>query len=431
VFSGEAPNLAVLPFAVLLLAAFLALRTDPARQAIIAWLAVPFLGYNFVVALGLTHIYTTVPAWALLAALGWQRLSTRNKKLPSRPTPPSPTSNLQSPNPQPSREASNPHPLFPNLLISTLFLLCTLFLWNAFVQHDTEYWQDYPTGNLSIFWDPYDQPPQAGFFGFAHRAGWKAVGQKIAESVLVGDYSSNEEPDVTTWYTRGAPRACDPQPEFYFLAGDLIDPVSTPDDIINANYQEIGHVTLPNQKQMRIMQHRPTTLALGALNQTALARAFDQSARPVAFARSARGTQPANANFGHRVRLIGFDLDTRRAYPGGRVPVTLYWQALAPMETSYQVFTHLEGHGGPVAQSDGVPVCWTYPTDAWRPGQIIADQHAIVLAPDVPPGGYPLEIGLYRPDTFERLDLLDRAGNPAGTSLTLATVEITELERED
>ena len=28
--------------------------------------------------------------------------------------------------------------------------------------------------------------------------------------------------------------------------------------------------------------------------------------------------------------------------------------------------------GGPVAQADGVPVCWRYPTDAWRPGQIIA-----------------------------------------------------------
>ena len=42
--------------------------SDQARQAI-GWLAVPFLGYNFVVALGLTHIYTTVPAWALLAGL--------------------------------------------------------------------------------------------------------------------------------------------------------------------------------------------------------------------------------------------------------------------------------------------------------------------------------------------------------------------------
>ena len=74
-------------------------------------------------------------------------------------------------------------------------------------------------------WDEFVQAcPQATFF---HRAGWKTIGQKIAGGELAGDYGSNEEPDVTTWYTRGAPRACDPQPEFYFLADDLIDPVVT------------------------------------------------------------------------------------------------------------------------------------------------------------------------------------------------------------
>jgi 4-amino-4-deoxy-L-arabinose transferase-like glycosyltransferase len=73
----------ILPFAGLLLAALIALMLaglfppDPAQdnptvylQALVIWLAVPFLGYNFVVALGLTHIYTVIPAWSLLAALG-------------------------------------------------------------------------------------------------------------------------------------------------------------------------------------------------------------------------------------------------------------------------------------------------------------------------------------------------------------------------
>jgi hypothetical protein len=100
------------------------------------------------------------------------------------------------------------------------------------------------------------------------------------------------------------------------------------------------------------------------------------------------------------VRLIGYNLDTRRAYPGGRIPVTLVWQALAPIESSYQVFTHLSTPDGPAAQADGVPVCWSYPTDAWRPGQIIADQRAIALPPEITPGIYPLEVGLYHPETL-------------------------------
>jgi hypothetical protein len=366
---------------------------------------VSFLGYNFVVALGLTHIYTTVPAWSLLAGLSWHYFFDRPLSKPLR------------------RSFFTRRPL-PNILLLGLAFLATLFLWNAFVRHDVEYLQDYPAGQLNLFWTPYDQPPQTGFFGFAHRAGWKAVGQKIAAGELAGDYGSNEEPDVTAWYTRGAARACDPQPEFYFLADDLVDPTPIPTERIAAGYSEIGRVTVANQKQMQILQQMPVTLALGELDESALAKKFDLSAVPAAFARSARGATPAEVNFGHLVRLVGYSLDTRRAYPGGRIPVTLYWQALAPIPAGYHVFAHLENESGPVAQADGEPVCWRYPTNLWRPGQIIADQHAISLPAELSSGAYPLEVGLYLPDTFQRLDRLDQAGNPAGTSVTLTHVTI-------
>jgi len=400
----ETLDLTILPFALLFGTAFLVSPLTGGQAALLLWLAVPFLGYNFIVALGLTHIYTTVPAWSLLAAMGWHQLI----DLPLH------------------RLASSRPAWFARAGLGVGLILATIFLWNAFVRHDVEYWQDYPAGKLWFYWDPYETPPEAGFFGFAHRAGWKAIGQKISTGELSGDYSSNEEPDVTTWYTRGAPRACDLKPEFYFLADDLIDPVELPLDIITASYKEAGKVVLPNQKQMRIMQQLPASLDLGRLDEAGLARAFDQSARPAAFARSARGSQPVQANFGNLVQLIGYDLDTRRAWPGGRIPVTLYWQPLAPIPLSYQIFTHLESGSGPVAQADGVPVCWSYPTDLWRPGQIIADQHAILISPDTPPGRYSLEVGLYLADSFERLDLLDIAGNPAGVGITLTDVEIRD-----
>jgi hypothetical protein len=400
----QSPNLAILPFAFTFVGVFLAFPFTSVRQALVIWLAVPFLGYNFIVALGLTHIYTTVPAWSLLAALGWHQLITNNGHAP--------VNSYRLP--------------IAYLLLSLFFLLSTIFLWNAFVRHDVEYWQDYPEGNLAIFWDPYSEPPQAGLFGFAHRTGWKSIGQKINTGELAGDYGSNEEPDVTAWYTRGAPRACDLQPEYYFLAEDLIDPITIPEEIIEIDYANIGQVALPNQKQLRIVQLVPPTNTLGELDEVELSLKFDGTARPAAFARSARGSEPAETNFGHVIRLMGYDLDTRRAYPGGRVPVTLYWQALGPIQSSYQVFTHLESPRGLVAQSDGVPVCWSYPTDAWQPGQIIADHHAITIPADTLPGEYSLAVGLYLPDTFQRLDVLDIAGNPAGTSFRLAVVKIRD-----
>jgi hypothetical protein len=399
-------NWAFLPFVLLFLGAWVVALlhyswSGPASYflALLIWLAIPFLGYNFVVALGLTHIYTIVPAWSLLAAVGWYYcFDHRPVKLSGV--------------------------AISNYLLVGLLIASTIFLWNAFVRHDVEYWQDYPQGNLPLYWTPYAEPPQAGFFGFAHRSGWKAVGQKIVSGELSGDYGSNEEPDVTTWYTRGAPRACDPQPEFYFLADDLIDPVRLPPDLLDAAYSQIGQVTLPNQKQMRIMQLKPNQTTLGNLDEVDLSTAFDQSATPAVFARSARGAVQIEANFSHLVKLIGYSVDTRRAYPGGRIPVALFWQALTPIPISYQVFTHLAGDSGPLAQADGVPVCWSYPTDRWRPGQIIADQHAVYLSPDLPLGNYPLQIGLYQADTLARLDVLDALGNPAGTSVTLTQISI-------
>ena len=405
VFSLGGLNLAIVPFALLLLLAGIATTSERAQQALIMWLAVPFLGYVFVVALGLTHIYTIVPAWSLLAALAWHRLEQA-------------TVNFQF-------SIFNSQFSIANIGLGLVTLSSLIFLWNAFIRHDVAYWQDFPAGNLAFFWSPFEQPPAAGFFGFPHRAGWKSVGHKIVMGELPGDYGSNEEPDVTTWYTRGAPRACDPLPEYYFLADDLIDPVAVPHDIIATSYAPVGRAVLPNGKAMVIQQLQPGQADLGPLDDMALARAFDQSATPAAFARSARGTIERQANFANLVELVGYDLDTRRAYPGGRVPVTLYWQALAPIPASYQVFTHLESEAaGVVAQADGVPVCWTYPTDLWRPGQIITDQHAIAIPAEATGGTYPLQIGFYLPDTFERLDILDEAGNPAGTSLQLEVVEI-------
>lgn len=380
-------DLSVLPFALMLLAAFLVAR-EAASQAVIVWLAVPFLGYNFVVALGLTHIYTIVPAWSLLAGLAWTQLFAGRPRL-------------------------------SHTLLGGLAVVMTVFLANAFIRWDVAYWQDYPAGHLTAFWTPYEHLPPAGFFGFVHRAGWKATGQQL--QAVPGDYGSNEEPDVTTWYMRGAPRACDPLPEFYLLADDLIDPVDVPGDIIAARYAEVGRV--PGRQPMHIMQQTPTTLNFDTLDEAALTQAFDASATPDAFARSARGAIPRTENFGHLVQLTGYDLSTERSYPGGRVPVTLYWQALADMPTGYQVFVHLVGEGL-VTQSDGVPVCWTYPTDQWRPGQLIADQHALALPAEVAPGTYRIEVGLYAPETFQRLDVMDLAGNPAGTHITLTEIQI-------
>jgi hypothetical protein len=445
-------DLAALPFALILLGAFLSSALDHGQRAVVAWLAVPFIGYNFAVALPFTHIYTTVPAWTLLAALTaaqlWNLIQSRVSRRYASPVqvtkPPTPytyptaTSGRLAAAPPVDRDGTGgagsllPTP-YSLLLAACYFLVVILFggyLYSAYLRHDVELWQDWPDSQPALYWTPYTDLPPAGFFGFSHRTGWKEVGALYAEGILKGDYGSNEEPDVTTWYTRGAPRACDPQPEYYLIADDLVDPWPIDPDIIEAGYADIGRVTLPNGKGSTIYQAHPAAAELGHLQTGILSHNFDRTATPDAFARSARGSQPIGANLGGLARLIGYDIVAQRAWPGGRVSITLYWQAQAATTDDYHVFVHLEGDEeagsapGIWGQADGRPVCWTYPTSDWRPGQIIADQHAVTLKPDTPPGDYPLLVGMYLPDTGARLDVLDETGQPVANYIELTTVPV-------
>lgn len=121
-----------------------------------------------------------------------------------------------------------------------------------------------------------------------------------------------------------------------------------------------------------------------------------------------RTFQPPNpaslsgAQFGTDIALYGYDLNESP----GRVNLTLYWQAIQTMTTSYKYFVHLldTATGQPITQADGVPRNWSYPTIAWSPGEFVSDTISLDLTA-VPAGHYQLVVGLYDPDTGRRLPL--------------------------
>jgi hypothetical protein len=117
---------------------------------------------------------------------------------------------------------------------------------------------------------------------------------------------------------------------------------------------------------------------------------------------------PAGYTLGERVALLGYNVDGGELSPGGVLPLTLYWQALAPMETDYTVFVHLLDASGAVrAQRDAPPLDGDYPTSLWDEGEVVKDPHAIPLPPDLSPGRYQVALGLYSLGTMERLPVLD------------------------
>jgi mannosyltransferase len=128
-------------------------------------------------------------------------------------------------------------------------------------------------------------------------------------------------------------------------------------------------------------------------------------------------------DFGRRIMLLGYELDARRASSGGRLTITLFWQAEKALQKDYNVFVHLETDKI-YAQSDGLPACWKYPTSLWRDGQIVTDHHALSLPADIPPGKYPLLVGWYNPADDSRLEILDKAGQPIANNYSIAEIEI-------
>jgi len=91
--------------------------------------------------------------------------------------------------------------------------------------------------------------------------------------------------------------------------------------------------------------------------------------------------------------------------------VTLYWRALAPAAVNYTVFVHLYTYDAAVAdeastlvsQHDGWPCATNYPTSRWRLGEIIMDQHRLILPSTQPSPAYALYVGMYDLNTQQRL----------------------------
>jgi hypothetical protein len=89
---------------------------------------------------------------------------------------------------------------------------------------------------------------------------------------------------------------------------------------------------------------------------------------------------------------------------GGEEEVLIRWWPVQEVGRDYTVFVHLRDlEGDNVAQGDGPPLEGWYPTTAWIPEQIVADPHIVPVHAETLPGSYDLVVGLYDPETGDRL----------------------------
>ena len=113
---------------------------------------------------------------------------------------------------------------------------------------------------------------------------------------------------------------------------------------------------------------------------------------------------PRAIRFGDAIDVLGYTLEPVRPLSGDEVHLTLYWRSWQPVHVDYTVFVHVENSDGRlILAADSQPRLGDYPTSIWSPGEVIDDRHTFQLPGDLAAGTYPVRIGLYVPDSGERL----------------------------
>ncbi|MGB9777686.1 MAG: hypothetical protein ACPLYD_14340, partial [Anaerolineae bacterium] len=135
---------------------------------------------------------------------------------------------------------------------------------------------------------------------------------------------------------------------------------------------------------------------------------------------------PDPPRFANGVVLLGHEMDQAVA-PGDTLKVWLAWwvQADPPPGSDYHFFVHLlDGEGHLCSQHDGVP----FPTASWRAGDLVLSRFTLSIPPDLPPGSYALQSGLYTYPDIQGVPVVDGAGNPVDGAVRLGTVTIRPAE---
>jgi len=146
------------------------------------------------------------------------------------------------------------------------------------------------------------------------------------------------------------------------------------------------------------------------------------------FAVPAEMRHPLNVDFGGMVKLLGYQLPSRRVEAGGGLPLTLVWQGQQWMGEEFVIFTRLLDNQGFVRGGYDRLAKENYSTLLWAPGEVVTDGFAVPVNADAPDGVYTLSVGWYREIDGKAgsLEITNpETGAPAGeTSVTIGPVKV-------
>jgi mannosyltransferase len=123
---------------------------------------------------------------------------------------------------------------------------------------------------------------------------------------------------------------------------------------------------------------------------------------------------------GDTIHLAGYSMQQDQLAAGDIAQITLFWQVDQVPARRYKVFVHiLDEVGQIVGQRDAEPGGGARLTTQWEAGATVADHYGVLIHPATPPGTHRVEVGLYDPETGERLITPE-----GGSQIWLQTIQV-------
>lgn len=154
---------------------------------------------------------------------------------------------------------------------------------------------------------------------------------------------------------------------------------------------------------------------LVTLDETTADDAIDLMPIKVVAPQKATPQHPLQIRYGDFGSLLGYTLtpDNTSIQPGATLTITLFYRGVRPADRPYTQFFHLYSPDrGMAGQLDQPPLRGGNPTNTWQPGEIILEQVSLTVSPDALPGQYVLNIGMYDPETGDRVPLVNDSDTP-------------------
>ncbi len=107
---------------------------------------------------------------------------------------------------------------------------------------------------------------------------------------------------------------------------------------------------------------------------------------------------PEPINFEDQIELVGWSLDPFYPKSGSQLKISLFWKAKQDVRTNWKVFVHIDSMGQRI-HGDHEMVEGLFPTSNWKKGDLIRDDHVLMVKRGLTADRFKFYAGLYQGST--------------------------------